>query len=98
MKLLPQIPADGSPDKIIALLGLAREPDGGSVSNTNFTMVWNIAPGYHFVLNFDPVPKDGKIRLVFTEASFSAQEKAGFPPDEYHTVYPYRSPDGMVYK
>jgi hypothetical protein len=98
MKLLPQIPTDASYDKIIAMLGLLKDWEGSSVSNTHCTMVWYISPGYAFVLNFDPVFTAGKRTLVFTEASFSAQKKPGFPSDEYHTVYPYRSWKGMVYK
>jgi hypothetical protein len=99
MKLLPQIEATDFFDKIIGMLGLPKDWDGGSVSSTHCTMVWRkLAPGYHFALNFDPVVKDGKIRLVFTEASFSAQKKPGLPPDEYHTIYPYRSWKGMVHK
>jgi hypothetical protein len=99
MKLLPQIQADASYDKIIAMLGLPKDWDDGSVSATHCTMVWkNLAPGYHFAVNFDPVPKGDKIVLVFTDASFSAQKKPGFPADEYHTVFPYRSRQGTVQK
>jgi hypothetical protein len=96
MKLLPKIPADASFRQIIAMLGLPKSWDGGSVSTTHCTMVWRIAAGYKFALNFDPVWKGRAVRLVFTEASISAQRKPGFPPDEYHTVYPYRSWKGMV--
>jgi hypothetical protein len=99
MKLLPQIDASASSGKIIAFLDLPKDWDGGSVSTTHCTMVWKkLAPGYHFALNFDPVFRDGKIVLVFTEASFSAQKKPGFPADEHHTVFPYRSHKGMVNK
>ena len=99
MKLLPKIEATDPYDKIIGTLGLPKDWDGGSVSSTHCTMVWRkLAPGYHFAMNFDPVFKDGKITLVFTEASFSAQKKPGFPPDEHHTIYPYRSAKGMVHK
>jgi hypothetical protein len=99
MALLPKIDATATYEKIIAQLGLPKDWDGGSVSSTHCTMVWRkLAPGYKFALNFDPVFKDGKIVLVFTEASFSAQNKPGFPADEYHTVYPYRSHKGMVNK
>jgi len=87
MKLLPQIPATASFDKINEILGLPKEWDGGSVSATHCTMVWrNLAPGYDFTLNFSPEGND-EVMLVFTEASFSAQG---------HTVYPYRSWKGMV--
>jgi hypothetical protein len=97
MGLLPHIPADASYHQIIALLGLPPDWDGGSVSSTHCSLVWReLAPGYHFVLNFDPMLKDGKLILVFTEASFSAHKKPGFPPNEYHTVFPYRSWKGMV--
>jgi hypothetical protein len=98
MKKLSDMPVDASFDKIIAYLGLPKDWDGGSVSTTECTMVWNIAPGYHFALNFDPVAMGDKITLVFTDASFSAQKKPGFPPDEFHTIYPYRSRKGMVEK
>jgi hypothetical protein len=99
MNLLPKIEATDSYEKIIGMLGLPKDWDGGSVSSTHCTMVWRkLAPGYHFALNFDPVLKDGKRTLVFTEASFSADHKPGRPPDEYHTVYPYRSWKGMVHK
>ncbi len=99
VKLLPQIPADESPDRIIAMLGIPKDCDGGHVSNTGCSMVWKyIAPGYHFTLAFDPEVKEGKLTLKFGEARFSAQHKPGFPPEEYHTVYPYRSSEGMVYK
>jgi hypothetical protein len=99
MKLLPKIEATDTYDKIIGMLGLPKDWDGGSVSSTHCTMIWKkLMPGYHLALNFDPVFKDGKITLVFAEASFSAQKKPGFPPDEYHTIYPYRSYKGMVHK
>jgi len=99
MKLLPKIEAGASFDKIIAMLGLPKDWDGGSVSSTHCTMVWKkIAPGYHFGLNFDPVVKEGRRTLVFTEASFSAPRKPGFPPEEYHTLFPYRVAKGMVHK
>ena len=99
MGLLPQIPADGSYDQIITLLGLPPKWDGGTASSTHFKIVWrNLAPGYRFALNFSPVLKDGKQILVFAEASFSAHKKPGFPPDQYHTVYPFRSWKGMVSK
>ena len=40
MKLLPQIPADESPDKIIATLGLPKDWDGGEAGSTGCIMVW----------------------------------------------------------
>jgi hypothetical protein len=98
MKLLPRIPVDASYDKIITFLGLPKDWDSGSVSTTHCTMVWNIAPSYQFALNFDPLPRDGKIKLVFTDAYFSARGKRGFPPDEFHTIYPYHARKGMVQK
>ena len=97
MKLLPDIPVDGSLEEILAVLGLQDDWTGGGVSSTRCDMVWQIAPGYQFELSFDPVHgKDGSLTLVFVGAGFAAQNKPGFPPDEYHTVYPYRMREGMV--
>jgi hypothetical protein len=98
MKLLPRIANRASVDELIALLGLPKNWDGGGVSATECTMIWNFEGGYKFVLSFDPVPKNGKLTLEFREAAFSAPHKPGFPPDESHTVFPYRTWKGMVYK
>ncbi len=99
MKRLPDIPVDGSLEEILAVLGLEDDWTGGGVSSTHCDMVWQIAPGYKLGLSFDPVPgKDASPRLVFVEAGFSAQNKPGFPADEYHTIYPYRTRKGMVSK
>jgi hypothetical protein len=97
MALLPGIPADGSFEEIIALLGLSKDWIGGSVSSTHCDMAWDIAPGYRFCLSFDPVFEDGTRALLFTGAGFSAQNKPGFRHDEYHTVYPYRARKGMAH-
>jgi hypothetical protein len=96
MKLLPAIPAAASLDEIITLLGLPKDWSGGSVSSTHCCMYWEVAPRYRFELSFDPVPRDGKLTVEFQEAGFAAQQKPGFAPDEYHTVYPYRTWKGMV--
>jgi hypothetical protein len=98
MTLLPQISNRASVDEIIAQLGLPKKWDGGAVSATECTMVWNLTGGYKFSLSFDPIPKKGKLTLEFREASFSAPNKPGFPTDEHHTVFPYRSWQGMRYK
>jgi hypothetical protein len=98
MKLLPDIPPDASVDEIIAMLRLAKSWNGGSVSSTHCCMFWDVAPRYRLELSFDPVPRDGKLTLELREAGFSAQGKPGFGPDEYHTVYPYRTWKGMVTK
>jgi hypothetical protein len=98
MQLLPEIPANATLDEIIALLGLPRDWDGGSVSSTHCCMYWEVAPGYRFELAFDPVPRDAKVHLEFREAGFAARNRPGFAAQEYHTVYPYRTWKGMVWE
>jgi hypothetical protein len=98
MKRLPRIRGTASPGEIIRMLGLPKDWDGGSVSSTECSMYWKVAPGYRFELSFDPVPRDGKLNLEFRGAGFAAQKKPGFAPQEYHTVYPYRTWKGMVNK
>jgi hypothetical protein len=95
---LSEIPVTASADEIIALLGLPKDWNGGSVSSTHCCMTWDISTGYCFVLSVAPVAKDGKWALEFREAGFQAQGKPGFPPPEYHTIYPYHTWRGMQYK
>jgi hypothetical protein len=98
MKLLPKIRASASADEIIKFLGLPKDCDYGP-PGTGFTMSWNrIAPGYHFNLNFEPARKDGEVKFMLVEAAFSSLHAPGRPPDDYYTIYPYRSAKGMVYK
>jgi hypothetical protein len=98
MKLLPDIPADGSPEDIVRFLGLPEEPTFAESSFTHHTMSWDTAPGYAFCLSFSPCfgpdPNDRR-GLEFNSAGFSACGKPGYPPDTFEPVYPYRTWRGM---
>lgn len=100
MKVLPQIPADASPDKIIAMLGLPKHDEELEevVDSHHCWMMWTVAPGYRFSMSFDWVLIQGDFKLVFSGASVSAQQKPGSPSEEYQTVYPRRARNGMVYE
>jgi hypothetical protein len=99
MRLLPKIPASADADEIIKFLGLPEHFEGGHAGSIGFNMVWTkIAPGYEFNISFGPKWKDGKIKYMFEEAAFSALKAPGYPPDDYYTIYPYRTAKGMVYK
>jgi hypothetical protein len=99
LKLLPDIPADGSPADVVRFLGLPDKPTYWEASTTHYDMTWDVAPGYTFFLGFSPWfspdPNDQRA-LEFASAGFSACGKPGFPPDSFQTVYPYRTDRGMV--
>jgi hypothetical protein len=98
MRLLPRIPKDGSYEQVRSMLGLDREPDGFEGSVTDLTEVWDIAPGYRFELCFGVEIRGGRDPVrYFASAGFSAQNKPGLPPRQYHTIYPYRARQGMAY-
>jgi hypothetical protein len=92
MKLLCEIPADASEAKIIAFLGLPEKATFGFGDEHGTTMYWDVAPGYRFRLHI--FWGFGKPKLSLAE--FAATGKPGFPPEEYHTLYPYRSGTKMI--
>lgn len=96
MKLMPEIERDDSHEEIITKLGLLKDCDGGGVDGTGCCMLWEIPPEYRFCLSFTVEEKNDKWILVFSQASFSAARKPGFPPHEYHTIYPFRDRKSMV--
>jgi hypothetical protein len=99
MRLLPQIPKDGSYEQIRSMLGLDRERDrGGGEDPEEFTEGWDIAPGYRFELTFVFEIREGRDPVIhFASAGFSAQNKPGLPPQQFDTIFPYRVRDGMAY-
>jgi hypothetical protein len=98
MRLLPRIPKDGSFAQIRSMLALDREPDGREGDTEELTEIWYIAPGYRFALTFGVDIQEGRDTVrFFVGAGFSAQNKPGLPPREYHTIYPYRARQGMAY-
>ena len=94
---LSEIPRVAKLDSILQLLELSKDWDGGSVSSTHCVMVWDVAPGYRFELSINPTPRDDDNIEVF-EAGFAAQNKPGFPLDEFHTVYPCLTTNGIAYE
>jgi hypothetical protein len=94
MKLLPGIPAGGSPEDIYRYLGLRVEDvKDGESSGLGFTAIWHIATNYRFVLGFSRPHGDP----VFSEASIQALNPGGGSHD-YWILYPYRHRSGMVAK
>jgi hypothetical protein len=98
---LPTLPADApSTMTYMDLLQLRHDPDYHSVDNTLMSSyTWDIAPDYRVALCLSRVPddrlpfEDWKVALV--EAGVLARRKAGFPPDQYHLIYPIRNWAGM---
>jgi hypothetical protein len=96
MRLLPEIPTGAPRDQVLEMLGVKGQPVAGKPSHNTCIETWDISPGYRFGLVTVLTERDGKEGFWFRSAGVSAQGKPGYPPDEYHMIYPMRYFNEMI--